>query len=45
MKGKVKNMGNLGIIGGLGPMATAYFMQLLTQMSDAVAIEIGRAHV
>ncbi len=35
MKGKVKNMGNLGIIGGLDPMATAYFMQLLTQMSDA----------
>lgn len=28
-------MENLGIIGGLGPMATAYFMQLLTQMSDA----------
>lgn len=26
----------LGIIGGLGPMATAYFMQLLTQMSEAV---------
>ena len=28
-------MEKLGIIGGLGPMATAYFMQLLTQMSDA----------
>lgn len=28
-------MNTLGIIGGLGPMATAYFMQLLTQMSDA----------
>lgn len=28
-------MSTLGIIGGLGPMATAYFMQLLTQMSDA----------
>lgn len=25
----------LGVIGGLGPMATAYFLQLLTQMSDA----------
>lgn len=28
-------MKKLGIIGGLGPMATAYFLQLLTQMSDA----------
>ncbi|MCM1049084.1 MAG: amino acid racemase [Clostridiales bacterium] len=28
-------MTKLGIIGGLGPMATAYFMQLLVQMSDA----------
>ena len=26
----------LGVIGGLGPMATAYFLQLVTQMSDAV---------
>lgn len=25
----------LGIIGGLGPMATAYFLQLITQMTDA----------
>ena len=25
----------LGVIGGLGPMATAYFLQLVTQMSDA----------
>lgn len=25
----------LGVIGGLGPMATAYFLRLLTQMSDA----------
>lgn len=25
----------LGVIGGLGPMATAYFMELLTKMSDA----------
>lgn len=28
-------MNTLGIIGGLGPMATVYFMQMLTQMSDA----------
>lgn len=28
-------MRTLGIIGGLGPMATAYFLQLLVQMSDA----------
>lgn len=27
----------LGVIGGLGPMATAYFLQLVTQMSDAKA--------
>ncbi len=26
----------LGVIGGLGPMATAYFVQLVTQMTDAV---------
>lgn len=28
-------MKKLGIIGGLGPMATAYFMQLITEMTDA----------
>ncbi len=28
-------MSVLGIIGGLGPMATAYFLQLITQMTDA----------
>lgn len=28
-------MNTLGVIGGLGPMATAYFLQLLTQMSSA----------
>lgn len=28
-------MKTLGVIGGLGPMATAYFLRLLTQMSDA----------
>ena len=28
-------MKRLGVIGGLGPMATAYFLQLLIQMSDA----------
>lgn len=26
----------LGVIGGLGPMATAYFMELVTDMTDAV---------
>ncbi len=30
-----KHMKKLGVIGGLGPMATAYFLQLLTQMTDA----------
>lgn len=29
-------MKKLGIIGGLGPMATAYFLELITQMSDAI---------
>ena len=29
------HMKKLGVIGGLGPMATAYFLQLITQMSDA----------
>lgn len=28
-------MKNLGVIGGLGPMATAYFMQLVIEMTDA----------
>ena len=28
-------MKKLGVLGGLGPMATVYFLQLLTQMSDA----------
>jgi len=28
-------MKRIGIIGGLGPMATAYFLQLITQMTDA----------
>lgn len=28
-------MKRLGIIGGLGPMATAYFMQLIIEMTDA----------
>lgn len=31
----VKETKKLGVIGGLGPMATAYFMELLTRMSDA----------
>lgn len=30
-------MKTLGVIGGLGPMATAYFLQLATQMTDAAA--------
>lgn len=25
----------LGVIGGLGPMATAYYMELVIQMTDA----------
>lgn len=29
-------MKKLGVIGGLGPMATAYFLELITQMSDAI---------
>ena len=28
-------MKTLGVIGGLGPMATAYFMQLIVEMTDA----------
>lgn len=28
-------MKTLGVIGGLGPMATVYFMQLVTEMTDA----------
>ena len=28
-------MALLGVIGGLGPMATAYFMELITSMTDA----------
>lgn len=35
-----KNM--LGVIGGLGPMATAYFMELVTQMTDAA---VDQAHL
>lgn len=31
----MKKMKTLGIIGGLGPMATAYFMQLVIEMTDA----------
>ena len=30
------NMALLGVIGGLGPMATAYFMELVTSMTDAL---------
>lgn len=28
----------LGIIGGLGPMATAYFMELLINMTDVFMV-------
>ena len=28
-------MKRLGVIGGLGPMASAYFLELLVQMTDA----------
>lgn len=35
-------MKTLGVIGGLGPMATAYFMQLVTQMTDA---ETDQKHI
>ncbi len=34
-KRKARKMKKLGVIGGLGPMATVYFLQLITQMSDA----------
>lgn len=27
----------LGVLGGLGPMASAYFLQLIVQMSEAAA--------
>ena len=30
-------MKTLGVIGGLGPMATAYFMELITNMTDAAS--------
>lgn len=30
-------MKKLGVIGGLGPMATAYFMQMVIEMTDAAA--------
>ena len=32
---KKQNEKMLGVIGGLGPMATAYFMELVTDMTDA----------
>lgn len=35
-------MKKLGVIGGLGPMATAYFLQLVIQMSDA---ETDQEHI
>ncbi len=35
-------MKKVGIIGGLGPMATAYFLQLITEMTDASK---GQEHI
>ncbi|MDD3367437.1 MAG: amino acid racemase [Lachnospiraceae bacterium] len=35
-------MKKLGVVGGLGPMATAYFMQLVTQMTEA---ETDQQHI
>lgn len=35
-------MKRLGIIGGLGPMATAYFLQIIVEMTDAV---IDQEHI
>lgn len=35
MTNDIKSITTLGVIGGLGPMATAYFMELLTKMTDA----------
>ncbi|HAL01900.1 MAG TPA: aspartate racemase, partial [Lachnospiraceae bacterium] len=32
----------LGVIGGLGPMATAYFLRLVTDMTDA---ETDQEHI
>lgn len=38
-----------GVLGGLGPMATVYFYDMVVEMTDAKKdqdhIEIGRAHV
>ena len=33
----MKSMKTLGVIGGLGPMATAYFMQLVIEMTEAAS--------
>ena len=35
-------MKTLGIIGGLGPMATAYFMELVTGMTD---VDCDQKHI
>ena len=35
-------MKKLGIIGGMGPMATVYFMQLVTEMTDA---DVDQDHI
>lgn len=40
--GSGDTMSRLGIIGGLGPMATAYFMQLVIQMTQA---DVDQDHI
>ena len=35
-------MKKLGIIGGLGPMATAYFFELVIQMTD---VQVDQEHI
>lgn len=42
MRGKGEEMKRLGVIGGLGPMATVYFLQLVTQMTDA---KVDKEHI
>lgn len=42
MEQEEKKMKTLGVIGGLGPMATVYFLQLVTTMCDA---DIDQEHM
>lgn len=35
----------LGVIGGLGPMATAYFMRLVTEMSESAGASSDQDHI